>query len=82
MVTQEIATDNLVQFTKKYDSDPCSLELLLFLRRHPYTRFSHLAIVHALDACKFDVERAIIHLEEKGLLKSHTESGVSFYSLM
>lgn len=65
MVTQETAIDKLAQVTKEYDNDPCSLELLLFLGRHPYTRFSLLAIVHALNAWKVEVERAIVSLKKR-----------------
>lgn len=82
MVTQQIAIDELFQPTqKKDDNDPGCAELLLFFGRHPYTRFSRLAIVNALNAWKTDGEKAIKRLEEKGLLKSYTINGVSFYSL-
>ncbi len=81
MVTQEAAIDRLSQFIKEYDGDQCSLELLLFLGRHPHTRFSRLAIIHALDAWKLDIERALRRLKEKGLVKVSNENGTSFYSL-
>ncbi len=81
MVTQEIALDKLSQFIKEYDSDRFSLELLLFLGRHPRTRFSHLAIVHALNAWKVDIERALRRLKERGLVRTYSENGTSFYSL-
>jgi len=81
MITREIAVDKLSQFMKEYDSDQCSLELLLFLGRHPRTRFSRLAIVHALNAWRLDIERALRRLGERGLVKTYTENGTSFYSL-
>lgn len=82
MVTQQAAVNKFAQPVKKVNGDPCSVELLLFLGRHPYTQFSSLAIVHALNAWKADVEKAILRLEEKGLVKCYTRNGVSFYSLI
>ena len=81
MVTQEAAIDKLSQFIKEYDGDQCSLELLLFLGRHPHTRFSRLVIVHALDARRVDIDRALQHLINKGLVVMHAENGVPLYSL-
>lgn len=73
--------EKLCQFLKEYDGDQCSLELLLFLGRHPYTRFSRLAIMHGLNAWRLDLERALRHLRDKGLVSTYAENGTALYSL-
>lgn len=81
MVTQQIAVDKLTQFVDDYRSDRFSLEILLFLGRHPRTHFSHLAIVHALNGWKIDIEKALRRLKERGLIRTYSESGTSYYAL-
>lgn len=82
MVVHDLSVEErLRQFVKEYDGDHCSLELLLFLGRHPHARFSQLAIVHALNSWRLDVERALRHLKDKGLITTHAENGTAFYSL-
>lgn len=79
---QEIAVgERLCQFVRECGDDQCSLELLLFLGKHPDTRFCRLAIVHALNAQRRDIERALRHLINKGLVKICAGNGVPLYSL-
>ncbi len=77
-----VVEGNLRQFIKEYCNNRSSLELLVFLGRHPCTKFSQLAIIHALDARKADIVEAIQYLTDKGLVVTRTgESGLRFYSL-
>ncbi len=80
---QKIAVEGkLRQFIKEYCDGRGSLQLLLFLGRHPHARFSQLAIVHALDARTADIEKSLLHLLDKGLVVTWTtENSLPFYSL-
>lgn len=80
-LTDTTVDGKLCQFLKEYDGDQCSLELIIFLGRHPNTRFSRLAIVHALNARRLDIERALRHLKEKGLVTAYPDNGTAVYSL-
>ena len=82
MVTRDTTVEEkLRQFTKEYGGDRCSLEVLQFLSRHPRTRFSRLAIVHALNLPRLDVEKALRHLRDKQLITTYSENGTDFYLL-
>ncbi len=80
---QEIAVEGkLCQFIKEYCDSRCSLQLILFLGRHPLAWFSQLAIVHALDARTADIEKSLRHLSDKGLVVTRiAENNLTFYSL-
>ena len=81
MAVKEITIEyKLRQFIQECSNQYC-LEPLLFLGRHPHTRFSRLVIVHALDARRVDIDRALQHLINKGLVVMHAENGVPLYSL-
>jgi len=82
MVVQDIAVEQkLRQFIKEFGDDRCSLELLTFLGKHPHTRFSRLAIIHALDAPRSDIDRALQHLINKGLIIIHDGNDIPVYTL-
>jgi len=82
MVTRDTtAEEKLCQFIKEYGCDRCSLEILHFLSRHPQTRFSRLAIVHASNSSRLDVEKALRHLRDRQLLTTYSANGTDFYSL-
>lgn len=80
---QEIVVEErLREFIREYCDGRSSVQLLLFLGRHPHARFSQLAIVHALEARKADVADAVQHLINKRLVVAWTaENGLPFYSL-
>jgi hypothetical protein len=81
-MTAQIANEgNLPQPFGEYDSDPCCQEVLEFLRRHPRTRFSQLAIVRNLNSNRLYIERALACLTASGVIKSYLENNVPFYSL-
>ncbi len=65
-----------------YADDPHCLELLLFFYKHPKTRFSRLALVHALNIGKvYVVERALKRLVKDGQVILHADKIVALYSL-
>jgi hypothetical protein len=59
------------------------LELLRFFGAHPNTRFNRLAVIHVLseEGSKLEVERALVHLTDKGVVKSCIESNAHLYIL-
>jgi hypothetical protein len=72
----------VTQLIKEYSDDGyCLLELLRFMGRHPHTRFSRLVIIHALNSQRLYTERAIRYLANKGVVRTHIENNVLFYSL-
>ena len=80
-MSDRLAEERLCHFLKEFADDQCSREILLLLGRHPHTRLSRLAIVHALDGGRLDTERALRLLGERGLLNRGNGNGVSLYSL-
>lgn len=82
MVTQETTVEKkLYNFIEEYACDQCGVELLHFLTRHPKTRFSCLAIYHASNWPKSDIEKALQHLEKVRLVTTYSGNGTAFYSL-
>lgn len=82
MTTTRIAIEEkLSQLPSEYANDPYCREVLVFLRRHPYTRFSRLAIVHALNGHRLCVEQALSHLTNSGVIRRYLENNVPLYSL-
>ena len=76
------ANGKLLEVVKDYKDDQSyMLELLLFLARHPCTRFSQLALAHTLKSRKSCVEKALAYLVEKGVIKQYDSRGVPVYSL-
>ncbi len=73
--------EKLCQFIKEYNGDQCTLELLLFLSRHPHTRFSRQALVRVLDGWRADIEQSLCLLQDRGLVITRAENGIVFYSL-
>jgi hypothetical protein len=77
-----IATrEKLPEVIGEYADDQYCREVILFLRQHPHTRFSRLAIVHALNGYKWYTEQALNRLTDDGMVKRYNENGVSLYSL-
>jgi hypothetical protein len=73
--------EKISQLPSEYANDLYCQEVLIFLRRHPYTRFSQLAIVHALNSHRLYVEQALNHLTNSGVIRSYLKNNVPFYSL-
>jgi hypothetical protein len=81
MTTQIAEGVSLTHPLDEYGSDPCCQEVLEFLRRHPRTRFSQLAIVRNLNSNRLYIERALACLTASGVIKNYLENNVPFYSL-
>ena len=82
MAISEIAIEEkLRQFIKDYADDKCCLELIRFFGRHPNTRFSHLATVHALTGQRLYTDQALRRLVNSGVVKTYIENNVPRYSL-
>ncbi len=82
MMAPEIANDRkLSRFVGKCGRSPFAVELLAFWGRHPKARFSKDAIGYALDRKRLDIDRALRHMVEVGLVDTYEDNGVPLYSL-
>jgi len=81
MANQTANEKDLPRLLAECASDPCCNEVLKFLRQHPRTRFSQVAIVRTLNSNRLYVERALTYLTDSGLVKSYLEKSGPFYSL-
>ena len=83
MTTQTIAPRELRNFIKEYADDYCAVSLLLFFSAYPLTRFSRLAIVHALnpDNSTNHVHRALEKLVDKGVINTRVDNNTTLYWL-
>jgi hypothetical protein len=83
MFTSVTAVENeLSKCIQNYTDDRYSLlELLRFLGKHPYTRFSRAAIVLALKNQGVFVERGLKYLVENGIVTQEIENQIKLYSL-
>jgi hypothetical protein len=83
MFTSVAAVENeLSKCISNYSDDRYSLlELLRFLGKHPYTRFSKAAIVLALKNQGVFVERGLKFLVENGIVAQEFENKIRLYSL-
>ncbi len=73
--------EQLCVFIKNFCDDLCSLELLLFFSRHPNARFNRSAVLHVVSAKRFDSAVALKKLIDNGVIVTHTENGITLYSL-
>jgi len=73
--------DKLFQFIKDCWQNQCSLEIILFLGKHPCTRFNCRAITQTAIAQGLDVQRALGHLISRGLVTNYSDNGNALYSL-
>ncbi len=80
MISSDIG-EKLYQFIKEHADDQNCLELLQFFGRYPHTRFSELAVIHALDGRKSFMQKALKELTNKGLVKRCVENNVPLYRL-
>ncbi len=82
MLQHIIVEEKLHSFIKARCNSRCSLLLLMFLAKHPHTRFSQLAVVNAVGSRRPEVERALRNLQEGGLVMMwKSENGLALYSL-
>jgi hypothetical protein len=71
------------QLIEKCSENRHCLELLRFFADHPNARFNRLAIIQAHDENdrEYGVERALVELINKGIVKVSIENNTHFYSL-
>ena len=82
MITSESTIKEEVhRFIQEFASDHYCLELMVFFGRHPHTRFSRLAVIHALNSRKLYTEKALKHLVSHGVVRNCLENNVPLYSL-
>ncbi len=70
-------------FIKEYLDDRCCLEIIRFFGEYPRTRFSRLAVIHALNVNgggRFYIERALQQLVDKGVIRISTNN-IPLYAL-
>ena len=76
-----IDRDGTRQFMRQFAGDYESREMLRLLGRHPFTRFNRLALADSLRMRLCDVDRAINHLKDKGLLVTLDGQKTALYTL-
>jgi hypothetical protein len=82
MVASQVATrEKLYEVIQGYADDRSCQEVLLFLGRHPRTRFSRLAIIHALNGYRWYTEQALSRLTNDGVIRRYLEGTIPLYSL-
>ena len=69
------------EFIRQFADDPQIQEMLLFLGRHPYTRFNKPALVDSLNMHPVAVDNTVKRLAEKGLVTKSQTNGNAVYSL-
>ncbi len=80
-MTRKPIEEKLSEFMTLFTNDECTREVLQLLSRHPHTKLSRLAIRHAVDWRKFDVDRSLRILVDKRLVKTCIDNGLTLYSL-
>jgi len=66
----------------EYAHDYHCQEILQFFRKYPYTRFSRLAVAHALNnGNAFIIEKALEQLVDDGQVNMQSRNNVNFYTL-
>lgn len=81
-VTKNKNRSYMGQLMKKFVGNRCCLGLLRFFAIHPNGRFSHLAVVHAIDEAgsRLEVERALAQMADE-ILKTVIDNSNTFYML-
>jgi hypothetical protein len=82
-VTEINARKSISQFTDNLVHDYCCLEILRFFGAHPSSRFSELAVVHAVDenGSRTRVGMALMRLADRGMIKIDIENDTNLYLL-
>lgn len=84
MITAQITgKDSLCQLIDEYHDNPYCLELIQFFGWHPGTRFSELAVLHALSVAgeRRYIVKALCQLVDKGMVKTYSENGIGLFCL-
>jgi len=77
-------SEELRHFVMEYADDDYAASLIIFFAAYPFTRFSRLAIVHALnpDNCRNQVHEALEKLVDKGIINTRVDNGTALYWLI
>lgn len=80
---QATEREYLCKLIDEYSANPYCLELIQFFGWHPNTRFSGLAVLHALSVSgeRRYIELALKYLIDKGVVKTYSENSTPFYFL-
>src|SRR3989304_5117128 len=82
MTTQTSVRGELRRFIKEYVDDYYAVSLLLFFAAYPFTRFSRLAIIHALpDNNTNKIQRELEKLVDKGVVSTRVDNNTTLYCL-
>lgn len=73
--------ERLYEFIGQFANDECAREVLQLLGRHPCARLNRLAIMHAADWRKPDIDRALRTLADRRLINSSVDKGITLYCL-
>lgn len=73
--------ERLLQFIKDCWENQYSLEILLFLGKHPCAQFNQMVFVRGSTGQRLDMERAMKTLVTRGLVKVFTNTYVPLFSL-
>lgn len=73
--------EKLCEFLSEFANDECAREVLQLLCRHPRTRLSRLAIQHAVDWRRPDVDKALGTLINRRVAESQIENEQAVFGL-
>ena len=82
MTTQTSVRGELRRFIKEYADDYYAVSLLLVFAAYPFTRFSRLAIIHALpDNSTNKIHQGLAKLVDKGVISTRVDNNTALYWL-
>lgn len=82
MTIQNVVTEeDTFHFLENYGDSRAKRELIALLGRHPNTKFNGLALCHASDCTKLDIDRALQEMLAAGLVDTCNLNGTTLYSL-
>lgn len=73
--------EKLLEFIKDCWQNQCSLDVLVFLGKHPCTRFNYRAITQSATAQGLDVQRGLSNLVSRRLVTTSSDNGIALYAL-
>jgi hypothetical protein len=82
-VTKVKSHSYMGQLMKKLVGNRCCLGLLRFFAAHPNSRFSKLAVIHAMDDDdnRPRIENAIEQMIEEGIIRAEDDKETTYYML-
>lgn len=82
-IANNINEGKIYQLVSEYaDNRDCITDFLRFWGRHPFTRFNHAAILHALDYQEpGHIERALAYLINREVIREQGKNQGTYYCL-